>query len=697
MRSLKKISESGRDAALFTALLGLGCLLLARYLAAEHTYYYWDHALYPAWAFGMFAAFKADTAAAWAQMRASFNDDYSRIYTVPELAAFALFGANRLTYMLANFVVYGGGLALAVGAIAARLMGWRYGRAIWLALLALLCAPFVWIPLVDAYPDLGGTALLAAALALLLRRWPQVDWRVWVAVGGLLTLAILFRRHFIYPAAALLAAAGLVQFCWRVRREPLRRVVQAGLGVALATAVCAGLLYLAAPEFVMRLLILNYPQLYASYAEDVASLLDRQLLVVGNLTLCSALAGYALAWRSRPEIRASLALLLLLGLLWGIMWFGFVRFGGKHYLLQVLPIVLPVGWLLLGRELWAGSPPRRVSGSMLALVLLLQATLCFWFGDVFYSSAARQPLPGIFALARPPLVREDAARLRELVDYLHATSGGDDRIAVIASSPLFNQDLLGAVDRARAEESGVDMARLPIVVMPEIDRRDPLPLDAIAQATILLVVIPPQYHLKPEGQQVIGSVLALLTAMPEFAQAWKQDDRHFMLDHGVTVAVVRLRQPRTPATMAAMLRALRDRAASSGSLAQDWVLTRADFNGRLATDGQNRSTILGTVLPLPEAKPFVVFFMVPLPPHAYRVVGKFTATSPCALAATLHLLAGDGKELQQITVTPPADGAFIVDIPAVAATTYLQLSVQATAGKIAPCPFTIEGLQVLGQ
>lgn len=697
MHGLKRISESGRDTALFVALLGLACLLLARYLGAERTYYYWDHALYPAWSLSLFAAFQADTVAAWTQLRSSLNDDYSRIYTLPEMAAFALFGANRLTYMLANFVVYGGGLALAVGGIAAQLTGWRFGLAARLALLALLLAPFVWIPLVDAYPDLGGTALLAAALVLLLRRWPHVQWRIWVAVGALLALTILFRRHFIYPAAALLAAAGIVQFCWRVRCEPLRQVVLAGLGGVVAAAVCAGLLYLAAPEFVLRLLIMNYPQLYASYAEDAAGLLDRQSMVVGTLTLCSALAGYALAWRRCPEIRASLALLLLLGLLWGVMWFGFVRFGGKHYLLQVLPIIVAVGWLLLGRALWTGTPLRRLLGGVLAFVLVLQAALCFWFGDVLHSSPGRQPLPGIFALARPPLVRDDAPVLRELVDYLHATSGGDDRIAVIASSPLFNQDLLSAVDRARAAEFGLDNARLPIVAMPEIDRRDPLPLDAIAQATILLVVIPPQYHLKPAGQQVVGSVLALLTAKTEFAQAWQKDDRHFMLDHGVTVDVVRLRQARTPAAMATMLQMLRDRAEPSGSLAQDWVLTRADFNGRLATDAQNRTTIFGRALPSPEAKPFTAFFMVPLVAHAYRVVGTLAAPASCSIAAMLSFLGGDGKEVESRAVTPQANGTFMVDVPAATTTTYLQLSVQATANKIASCPFSIEGLQVLGR
>ena len=691
----------GRDAALFGALLALGGGMLVRYLGAEHTFYFWDHALYPAWAFDMFAAFKADSRAAWGHFAAALNDDYSRVYTVPEMAAFALFGPTRLTYMLANFVVYGGGLALAVGAIVARLGGWGFWRAAWLALGALLLLPFVWIPLVDAYPDLGGTVVLAGALVLLLRRWPAASWRVWVAVGVLLALAILFRRHFIYPAAALLAAAGLAQFFWRwlALRKTLGEVVWAGLGVGLAAAVCAGLLYLAAPEFVGRVLQLDYPQLYASYAEDTSGLLDRQLLVIGPLTLCGALAGYALAWRARAETRARLALLLLLGLLWGAMWFGFVRFGGKHYLLQVLPILVPVGWMLLGRELWDGGRLRRVLAVVLGFVLVLQAALCFWFGDILLpGNGARQALPGIFAAARPPLVRADAPVLRELVDYLHATSGGSDRIAVAASSHVFNQDLLVAVDRARMENGALAGARLPIVAMPEVDRRDALPLDAVAQASILVVATPPQYHLRPVGQQVIGSVLDLLAAPGPFAAAWQKDDRNFMLEHGVTVSVLRLKRGWTPEAWTAMLRALRERAAPSGSMPQDWVIVRADYNGRAATDGMNRTTILGAVLPQREAKPFTAFFMMPLAVRDYRVLGKISAAPECRVAARFRLFDGAGMVLQELSAAAQADGMLGGELPRAAAAGYLQLEITAaTDAKLARCPFTVDGLQVVGR
>ena len=701
MRRFDKILENGRDAVLFAGLLVLGGVMLARYLGAERTFYYWDHALYPGWAFGMFAVFKADAHAALGQFVAALNDDYSRVYTLPDLVAFAVFGPTRLVYMLANFGVYGGGLALTVGAIVARLGGGRYGRAAWLALAALLLMPFVWIPLVDAYPDLGGTVLLAAALALLLRRWPYVDWRIWVLVGVLLALAILFRRHFIYPAVLVLAAAGLVQFFWRwrVERETLPRVVRAGLGVGLAAAVGVGVLYLAAPEFVGRLLRLDYPQLYASYAEATAGLLDRQFLVVGPLILCSAAAGYMLAWRARPEIRAGLALLLLLGASWGMVWFGFVRFGGKHYLLQVLPILVPVGWLLLGRELSAGGRLRRVLGGLLGFVLIVQALVCFWCGDILLpGNGARLMLPGIFAMPRPPLVRVDAPVLRELVDYLHATSGGNDRIAVVASSHLFNQDLMRAVDQARAESGGLADARLPLVAMPEIDRRDALPLDAIAQANILVVVLPPQYHLRPEGQQVIGSVLALLTAPGPFGDAWQKDDRRFMLEHGVTVVVLRLRQAWTPATRAAMLHDLRERAAPSGSMAQDWVLLRTDFHARAATDGLNRSTILGAVAPERGAKPFTAFFMVPLAAHEYRLLGKITAPPECKVAALFRLFDGAGQAMQDVSIVPQVDGVFMGDVARAAGTGYLQLEVTAvTDAKLARCPFTVEGLQVLGR
>jgi len=672
----------------FVLLTAVTCVLLARYVGLEHTFYHWDHALYPGWAEALWRTVQTDGVWAAARvLRESLNDDFSKLFTLPAVTAFALTGSvARPVYVMANFLAYGVGLALLLGGLLRQLLGGGFwGNAV-AALAALLACSFVWVSVVEGYPDLGGAALLAAALLVVLRDWPRVMlWR-WLVAGLLLAVAIVFRRHFIYPAAVLLLVFGCGQlfFCWR------NRVVSGWwrflplVGVGLAGVTAAAGLYLLAPLFVMRLVTMQYPALYASYAEESAGLLELDLLRVGALNFLLALAGYALAWRRWPAQRARLAVLLGLLAVWGGLWFGWVRFGGQHYLSQILPIILPIGWVFLVAGCWR----RRWLAWAVMGLLAVQAVSGFWVAE---SGQGKQWFNGVFAAARPPVVRADYAVISGLVRDLLAQSKPEDRIAVVASSPLFNQDILWAALQAQPDAA---TAHLPLVMMPDVDRRDPLPLDAMSQATILVVVTPPQYHLRPEGQLVVGGVLAMLQEDKEFAAAWQRETRTYPLEQGAVATVWRLRQPWTPAERAAMLGRLRQRVQPSGSLPQDWVVQRADFTVRSLTDGQNRSAVMGEIGTMAHMLPLQLFFSVPVVAGGYRLVGRQQNVSAgCTLPMALRLLRGDGVVLTQIPVTVDATGRFDQSL-AMGQDFYLQLELLAQAADKPLCHFEVGDLRV---
>lgn len=685
------------------ALAGLAGCLLARYVGLERTFYFWDHALYPGFASALWPTLQqSGWGAVLRAIHVSLNDDFSRLFTLPALLGYALTGAeSRVTYIVANFFAYGLGLALLLAALLRPLRGGGYGVNLAAALAGLLGCGFAWVSVVEGYPDMGGTVFLAAALLLLLARWPQVSGGRWIGAGVLLAGAILLRRHFIYPAAVLLTVAAAVQlfWFWRYRLARAPGAYPPVLGPMLSALSLVAALYGLAPAFVARLVTMNYPELYASYAEPAGTLIDKDMGRVGILGLVAALAGYALAWRQEAQ-RARLAVLIGLLIGWGCLWFGWVRFGGQHYLLQIMPIILPLGWVLLSDGVAArGTTGRRWAYGITGL-LALQGFLTFWCADLM--TPARLPnvttdpqwFTGLAAESRPPRVRSDYDTLTGLAGYLSRSLGPDDRVAVLASSPVFNQDIFMSAVLARRRSLGSDDF-IPLVSMPDIDRRDPLPLDAMSQATVLLLATPPQFHLAAEGQKVMGSAIALLTEDAEFNAAWQKDMAVYQLEQGVTLSIWRLQRPWTPAERSAFLARLRARAAESGSPAQDWVTLRADGSWRSLTDARNRTRLVGSLQA--GAPPTILFFTPPLSGGLYRLSGQMQAGS-CRAALLATGLSGTGALLAQEPLTQNADGTFAATLALTdTAPAFLQLALQKPEAAGDACPVSIQNLMVQRQ
>ncbi|MBP7252858.1 MAG: hypothetical protein KBA75_05165, partial [Alphaproteobacteria bacterium] len=161
--------RAARDWLVVLVLALTAAVLFVRYVSMEHTFYFWDHALYPGFASALWPTLQQS---GWmAVLRAiyiSLNDDFSRLFTIPALLGFTLNGADsRSTYILSNFIAFGFGLALLLASLLRQLRGGAYGTNLLAALAALLSCGFAWVSVVEGYPDMGGTAFLAGALLLL--------------------------------------------------------------------------------------------------------------------------------------------------------------------------------------------------------------------------------------------------------------------------------------------------------------------------------------------------------------------------------------------------------------------------------------------------------------------------------------------------------------------------------------------------
>jgi len=136
-----------------------------------------------------------------------------------------------------------------------------------------------------------------------------------------------------------------------------------------------------------------------------------------------------------------------------------------------------------------------------------------------FSPRIKFPLPSdpprlsLLAQPRPPWQRTDLDDLKRLALYIKETTSPEDRIAVVGSSFIFNQDLLQRVYIEALHDYTTPLRFIPI---PEADGQQDPPFNVFASANVYIVPDKPQYHLPPQGQKVITSFWRVLNSEDSF-------------------------------------------------------------------------------------------------------------------------------------------------------------------------------------
>ncbi len=583
----------------FALLLLAQAGFVALFLFKEKALPFWDYAMYADMAQSWFS--QSDPFRSFWQ---SFDENYNLLFALPSFLTFSLFGPSRLVFIETNFFFFAAQEA-ALAFCLVSLFGFSWRKALWWAFGLCSLLPFFWHPLLHGYPDHAAGACLTFALGWGLK--DRRSWRAAVYAGLFLGFAIVFRRHFAYPALALTAVFAATDV-WR--RSPLLSLVR--FYVPLGATALAVLLLLE-PGYLQTMLLTDFQALYKAYEKTPSAFAFFLAGRLGLLVLLPALAGYVLGFSSWPERREGLAVVFLFGL----VWFGLWGFGpgqaSEHYLLSAPPV-----FCLVGLVCFFGLLRNRAWAVAFGLVLAANAANALWFAENF-PLPSDPPALSFLSSPHPPWVRADREELSRLALYLEQTTWETDRIAIVASSFILNQDLLGRVFRDVLKKPSL-LRRLLFV--SEVDFVQPPSFDAFAGANVYVVPEPTQYHLAPEGQKVLGAFASLFPPPPALAPFFKKDSETFALERGVVVHVWR-REAFPPPVLHAGLSLMRQKADAP----IDWVvLRRGPFAALEPGHGGTTHSRLGFA---PKAHEAWLFFDRPLPPGAYRLSAEVAAQPVC--------------------------------------------------------------------
>jgi hypothetical protein len=673
----------------FAALVLLQALFVYSYGLHEHTFYFWDHAMYLTLARGFEAVWQSGFLNGLVALQGSFIDNYNVLFALPSLATFAVFGDSRPVFLLTNFAVFFVAYEVALAFVLRRLFGFTWPLALLLGAGICCVIPPLWLPLVEGYPDVGAAACLVFAFGIALM--PAERLRRAAAIGALLGFSFLFRRHFVYPALALLIVKAAFDFyadVWRADAASEGRVLRRFFSYYVLCGAGFLTVFILSPRFLLNALTTDYGSLYLSYKKPALVFLGFALNRFGLLLFAISAAGYVAAVRLLPEARRGLLLLAAATALWAVVWSTGPAQAGHHYLLHILPLFMAVGVcgfivaLLRQRKL-----PFALLGGGVVFVLAVNSAWALWLSPRGIRPNDMGP-PGFFSAPRPPVVRQDYDALVALGKHIAATSGPGDGVYVVGSSFVFNQDLMRAVFTEALHRE--DVARR-FVFAPEIDSSQSLPLNAFASATLYIVPDPPQYHLDPQGQRVVTAVAGQFPPPEERAGLFARDEAVFFLEDGVKLRVWR-RKPWTPG---ALHDALTDVRKAGISIQQDWVMVTPLPQVALTTEEQGLAGLFAR-FDAGHAGVSLVFD-VPLGAGSYRFSTRAAAQPVCrgpSLALTALTKTGDVLWEKRFTIpVEPGVLAHSFDMPSKPEQPgFLQLRLSADG--IQPCVAGLRSMSV---
>lgn len=169
---------------------------------------------------------------------------------------------------------------------------------------------------------------------------------------------------------------------------------------------------------------------------------------VGLFWVCAVASGFVLAWKKERQARGALLYVIAFCGLSYALWSVGPSQASMHYLLHEIPLVGSIGLTALG--LYLGGLMQKKSflrygfAGLIVVLLAFNSAWVLWFAPTGVKPNSNG-FPEFLAAPRPPLIRKDYDQLLALGQHLITTTKPEDRIVVVGSSFILNQDLLRAL------------------------------------------------------------------------------------------------------------------------------------------------------------------------------------------------------------------------------------------------------------
>lgn len=486
------------------------------------------------------------------------GSDYNHLWTVLMAPLYWLFGGTRTGYilMIVNGLAIPSALCFAflLGGVGRRERRQEEGDSMGtvitgkplpiadissvLVLFTVLTFPAFWRPVITGMIDVGGTIPIYLLLYLCLKK-PLIERGMWslVSIGLLLAILPLYRRWYIIWVAGFILAALFDSLIASILapgnsvKARLKIIARGTLNVEFVALVCVGLLLLVATPLLVRMVGINYADLYSPYQLRDARFSNIFLSFVkyfGALPLGLALLGFLIAL-FRPSIRR-FAIVLGVQFLGSFLIFTHIQDFNPHHYYLVIPAILFFYCYFIVYTYGVAQKIRTKVGILVASVFLslFSFSIAFFSQMSSYREAMLFILPG--ATAYPSIISaqnmKENIRMEETLSQL--VNSPTEMIYVLpnleVSAPILKYLYLSLGKQNRIRDN--------VLATQILDKRDGFP-SRLFEATYVVVTDPLLHLHKDEDVQIIILPAKLILSGVGIGLSYQRLPYDFTFENGV--------------------------------------------------------------------------------------------------------------------------------------------------------------------
>lgn len=524
---------------LYVASVAILSALCYSFVASENQAYTWDSRFY--WVvWNEYTGLLHDSFSQWlGNIKSSvYSTDYNPLPIISLIPFNYLPIGNREAYILGVYILYllpFAYIAMRLFAVAAG-VDKKYQPYVFVFLASFI--PFI-TPTLRGYPDIIGMIPLSLC-CLILFKVNILNYRGYrfvllaIAVGVLLWLPFAFRRWYAYSVVSLFITLPFLNtflFGGKARFSK-ERIFKYFAFFTISAVVVIFAVCLFQFELAKRILTTNYSDIYSAYKATEEATLLITLNYAGLYLLPLIFLGVAYIFfgsSSRLKVLCAFALANFI-----ITYIIFTRTqtpGMQHG----MPLCFWLAILVLSAlKLFFDKLKKGLATTLtIAFALLTAAVFISTYSKPFGKPEwVSRYLPG----KEYPLRLENFDHYHELIAFMSARVGADDKVAVFASSGSLNNDLFAAISPASFVSH--------IANVSQVDLRDKLTIEAFS-SRYAIVTDPTQTHLDIHGQQVISLPNNLILEGKGIGAAYIRVSQPFILSGGVQAYVYEKTRPYT--------------------------------------------------------------------------------------------------------------------------------------------------------
>lgn len=565
------------DILLFFLLVAISLTVTFFYISKEQYVYYWDYSRSSRQVNDLISSFQKSPFEGIELIIVSLFDDYTQLPSLPILLFRIILGNSRLSFIYSLVLVYTAPFCLMMGIIVTRVVLFDTRTIFWSASFFTLLIPSVWISVFRGFPDIGGSTLISLAMLSYWQDFNLKNSRQRYTIAFIFSIAVLFRRHFIYDVRAFV----ITILIYKIIEYITQNKVSLNRDLKYFKIFCFRVIHVSflfvsfALIIIIKALLINYRVLYASYEASTEANIQYYTQSFGLILLLLSFSGFLLCGFADLVDRKKLLFFVLFALISIFQWILLARQINIQYTTHFLPFIVVGSYLFLWITLKKISKPLSILFFALNLFGL-------GFNSIFALTSLfkfSHSVTCLFSKQDPPLFRDDYSTVKSLVENLREVSSSEKKIYVAASSYSLNYSLFTV-----AEQQIFGKSILPISRNSNVDSRDFYPLNGLLQAHYVVVALPYQYHIAHKEQTVVRVVVDAFNQNWTIAQDFVLLPQTFTLEHGVMVKIYKRIRPTTLPTILETLAKMRSQVSRIPGQEPFWLETKSEQPSAIIKD-----------------------------------------------------------------------------------------------------------------